>query len=132
MDASERLAEELAARGLRVTQQRLQVLQALRQLDHPTAGELYDKLSEDIPNLSKKTVYSTLETLEEAELAVRLSVGDGAHRYEANTEPHSHAHCRACGRLEDLPHASTPAALPAGFTPERVFVMVQGTCRDCR
>ena len=135
VEALATLSAELAGKGLRVTQQRLQVLAALRRLDHPTASELYQDLSAQFPSLSKKTIYSTLETLEEAELAVRVTVGGAPHRYEANTEPHHHAWCRGCGRLADLSPGeaeSLPAGrLPSGFRVERMFVTVEGLCAAC-
>ncbi len=136
MEQLNQLSAELAGKGLPVTQQRLQVLAALRRLDHPSATELFADLSGQFPSLSKKTIYSTLETLEEASLAMRVSVGGSSYRYEANVEPHHHAFCRDCGRLTDLPpveaqRLSVSGRLPSGFRAERLFVTIEGLCADC-
>jgi Fe2+ or Zn2+ uptake regulation protein len=131
------LAEELAGVGLRATPQRIGVLRALRALrTHPTAADVHRRLLRAHPNLSQKTVYEALDALVAVGLAARVSEG-GAHRYEAQTEPHYHARCRVCGRLHDLParvdgpiRGRTP--LPEGFRVERIQVTLEGVCARCR
>jgi Fe2+ or Zn2+ uptake regulation protein len=132
------LAEELAGVGLRATPQRIGVLRVLRALrTHPTAAEVHRRLLREQPNLSQKTVYEVLDALVELGLAARVSEGGQPHRYEAQTDPHYHARCRACGRLHDLPakadgpiRGRTP--LPEGFRVERILVTLEGLCARCR
>ena len=129
---------ELAARGLRATKQRVAVLGMLRRAkSHPTAADVYRQLSRKQPNLSLKTVYDALEALVNAGLAGCVTDGGAPYRYEANTAPHYHAHCRVCGSLVDLPakangHIRGRTPLPEGFDIEEIRVTLLGRCTRCR
>jgi len=133
-----RLAEQLAARGLRATRQRMAVLELLRQVEgHPTAAELHRKLTRRLPNLSLKTVYESLDSLVSAGLASCVIEGGEPYRYEGRSEPHYHARCRVCGRLEDLvPHSDghirARTEIPEAFDVERISVTIVGRCPRCR
>lgn len=69
---------------------------------HPSAEWLYEHLKADIPKLSLATVYRNLTTLCESGMAIRLDVGDGTVRYDAQTRDHNHFFCNACKRLSDV------------------------------
>jgi Fe2+ or Zn2+ uptake regulation protein len=131
------MAIDLAARGLRATQQRLAVLAALRRSrDHPTAASLHRQLQRRHPSLSQKTVYEALGSLVDAGLAACVTDGGEPYRYEANSAPHYHARCRVCGDLQDLAggadgHIRSRTALPDGFAVERITVVVLGRCARC-
>jgi Fe2+ or Zn2+ uptake regulation protein len=132
------LAEELAARGLRATRQRIAVLEALRRArSHPTAAEIHRQLPRQQPNVSLKTIYDALDALVKAGLAQCVTEGGEPYRYEADAGPHYHAQCRVCGSLVDLParadgyiRGRTP--LPEGFEVEEIRVTLRGRCPRCR
>jgi Fe2+ or Zn2+ uptake regulation protein len=134
----QRTAEELAARGLRATHQRIALLHLLRRSrSHPTAAELHRGLLGDQPKLSLKTVYETLDSLVASGLAACVTEGGEPYRYEAQREPHYHARCRVCGRLVDLEgrsdgHIRGRTAIPEGFHVERISVTIVGRCTRCR
>jgi Fur family ferric uptake transcriptional regulator len=134
----ERIAEELAARGLRATRQRVGLLRLLRRSRaHPTAAKLHRALGADQPNLSLKTVYEVLDALVGAGLASCVTEGGEPYRYEARRAPHYHARCRSCGRLYDLDsrsdgHIRARTDLPEGFEVEHISVTIVGRCPRCR
>jgi Fe2+ or Zn2+ uptake regulation protein len=134
----ERVAEELAARGLRATRQRIALLRLLRRSrSHPTAAELHRGLVARHPNVSLKTVYGVLDSLIAANLAACVTEGGEPYRYEAQSAPHYHARCRVCGRLTDLEgRADGPirgrTRIPRGFVVERISVTLVGRCPRCR
>jgi Fur family peroxide stress response transcriptional regulator len=134
----ERAAQELAARGLRATRQRIGLLLLLRRLrSHPTAAELHRSLLPEHPNLSLKTVYEALDSLVASGLAACVTEGGEPYRYEAMHAPHYHARCRVCGRLVDLDgradgHIRARTAIPEGFDVERISVTIVGRCTRCR
>jgi Fur family peroxide stress response transcriptional regulator len=136
--ADHRFAEELARHGLRATRQRIAALRLLRRLrGHPTATELHDRLRFADESLSQKTVYDILDAFVTAGLASRVTAVGEAYRYEARPEPHYHATCRVCGRLDDVParadtHIRGRTKLPAGFRAEKIEVTIRGVCRRCR
>jgi Fe2+ or Zn2+ uptake regulation protein len=132
------VAEELAARGLRATRQRLGVLRLLRRTSgHPTAAEVHRGVQREQPSVSLKTIYECLDSLVGAGLASCVVEGGEPFRYEARSEPHYHARCRVCGRLEDLVprsdgHIRARTAIPEGFAVERISVTIVGRCPRCR
>ena len=136
--SDQRMAEELAARGLRATRQRVGVLRLLRRATgHPTAAEVHRSVRREQPNVSLKTIYESLDSLVGAGLAACVVEGGEPYRYEARSEPHYHARCRVCGSLEDLmPHSDghirARTAIPEGFAVERISVTIVGRCPRCR
>jgi Fe2+ or Zn2+ uptake regulation protein len=137
MSAEERVAAELAARGLRATRQRVGILRMIRRArNHPTAAELHRSILKTQPNVSLKTVYEALDSLVSVGLASCVTEGGEPYRFEANRDPHYHARCRVCGRLYDLParsdgHIRAKTPLPEGFDVERVSVTIVGRCPRC-
>lgn len=136
-NADAEAAAELAARGLRATQQRIGVLRLLRRSRcHPTVAQVHRRLLREQPRLSLKTVYDAIESLVACGLASCVAEGPGPSRYEAQRERHDHARCRGCGRLFDLEarsdrliRARTP--VPQGFEIDQVAVTIVGRCSRC-
>lgn len=86
--------------------QRVKILEYLRNYKtHPTADMIYQALMDEIPTLSKTTVYNTLKTFTEKGLLVALSLFENEVRYEYNTDPHIHFKCIKCGKIYDLDRA---------------------------
>jgi Fur family peroxide stress response transcriptional regulator len=103
MPALQELKEKIAATGLKVTQQRLVILQSLYEgEEHPSAERVFKYLSEENPSLSLGTVYKTLETLVEKAIIRKVYCADGIKRYDVHTEPHSHLHCNTSHRIIDF------------------------------
>ncbi|MHB1835994.1 MAG: Fur family transcriptional regulator [Solirubrobacteraceae bacterium] len=132
------LAAMLHARGLRVTSQRLVILDALRRLGrHCTAEEIGRAVRDELPACSAPTLYATLDLLVQMGLVRRLDAGLGVALYDAGTRPHHHAVCRVCGAVQDIegeiaPEDALRSAAARGFEPERAELMVYGVCGSCR
>lgn len=103
--------------------------------EHPTAEMVYQWLKPENPNLSLGTVYRNLNLL----------VGEGAitrldfpvERYDANTMPHNHFRCGACGAVYDLEltydHTLDEKVLCAsGHDVRRHELIFHGTCVNCK
>ena len=126
----------LRARGLRLTEPRRLILDAVRATDaHPTATRVYRAVRRKLPRVSLATVYRNLRTLAaEGLLAERADVS--GMRFDGKTGPHDHFTCVACGRIFDVPGGVTrtrtrvPAAL--GFEVLSHRVEFYGRCRGCR
>jgi Fe2+ or Zn2+ uptake regulation protein len=123
---------------LRLTPQRQAVLDVLRSAhDHPTAGEVLDRVRRRAPGIGQATVYRTLDYLVAHGVALELTLGEGAARYDANTDAHDHLVCTGCGRAIDLPPTLASPALTAvgrrhGFAVTGYDLAVRGRCPDCR
>jgi Fur family ferric uptake transcriptional regulator len=126
------LAAELRARGLRMTAQREQVLEAVRELGHATP----EQLSEALSGVDLTTVYRSLELLEELGLVRHTHLGHGAPSYRPAEDDHIHVVCHHCGSVVDAP-ADLVDALERQLQDERGFVIdrahftVFGTCGAC-
>ncbi len=127
----------LHGRGQRVTPQRLAILRELRRRrHHATADELQRAVVDGLPGTSAPTVYATLELLVELGLARRID-GPGAALYDGREDPHQHAVCNRCGRVEDLDgeldaEKLIRAAGSTGFRAEGAELVIRGVCADCR
>lgn len=121
-----------------LTPQRQAVLQEIRaREDHPTAGEVFAGALKRLPSISFATVYNSLRYLKQAGLIREISFGDGASRYDRETERHDHAICNCCGKLVDFDLPETgdllrAAARKSRFKPESVHLTLRGVCPDCR
>lgn len=79
----------LKSKGLKITAQRIAVINALLKLDkkHPTLTEIHKEASKVAPTISFSTVYITIKTLEELGL-VRLFSHKGDTVVETDVKPH--------------------------------------------
>ena len=120
-----------------LTRQRQAVLEEIRgREDHPTAGEVFEGARKRLPSISFATVYNSLRYLKEAGLIHEIRFGDGASRYDRETDRHDHAICSTCGKLVDfdLPQCGDllrVAARKSKFKPESVHLTLRGICPDC-
>jgi Fe2+ or Zn2+ uptake regulation protein len=130
------LIELLHARGQRVTSQRLVILRELRRRrQHATAEELHRAVHRELPGTSVPTIYATLDLFVELGLARRIETGTAA-LYDARLEPHQHAVCRRCGRVEDVDgrmdaDALLAVACASGFQPQAAELIISGLCAEC-
>src|SRR6195256_4650643 len=121
-----------------LTRQRKAVLDVVRSGDtHPTAGEVFDAARNKMPGISFATVYNSLRYLKEAGLVREIAFGNGASRYDRETDRHDHAICSACGKLVDFDLPGTvaltrSAARASKFKPESVHLTLVGLCPKCR
>mgnify|MGYP003530376201 FL=1 len=83
------IIERCEARGLRLTEQRRTIAQAIENShDHPDVEELYRRASAVDPRISLATVYRTVKLFQEKGILDKLEFGDGRARYEDATRAH--------------------------------------------
>ena len=106
--SQESFKKKLKEKGLKVTNQRLLVLQVLAENKdrHLTAEDIYELVKEDYPEIGLATIYRTVQLLLEMQLVDRINLDDGCARYEIGEffdgeERHHHHHliCRTCGKI---------------------------------
>lgn len=120
------------------TIQRSALLAELRQSGiHLTAGELYSRLRDKVPQISLGTIYRNLEALAGRGIIGKVESAGRSKRFEARTDSHFHCRCRSCGELFDLPDEAAVylTRFFAGFLPsvgcDSVKIEFDGCCRDC-
>ncbi|MCO5265463.1 MAG: transcriptional repressor [Lentimicrobium sp.] len=102
MELIQNIVSKLSDAGLKITPQRVAVMKTLlEQSNHPTADELFNEISKDLPGLSPTTIYNTLDTFVEKGLIRRVKTDADVMRYDAVTEHHHHLYCAVSDRMED-------------------------------
>ena len=88
------------------------ILSCLRSTElHPSADWVYERVKQEIPDISLATVYRNLNLFKEQGLIQSLGTVKGVERFDGNTAPHVHYICTGCGRVVDLPGLSVPEDL---------------------
>lgn len=117
------------------SRQREAILNVLRSTDtHPTAGWIYERVREQIPNISLGTVYRNLTALSQAGDILSINVGDGQEHYDGDNSSHLHLRCKCCSNISDIALSRDPfarLALENGFKPEASVYVVHGICEKC-
>ena len=136
MKSVDELSASLRAAGRKVTPQRQAVFRALQgSTVHPTAEAVFAEVRVELPTISLRTVYQTLNDLAEMHELSVLDVGTGAARFDPNLAPHHHLVCDGCGRVDDLhldhPVLPDPSTLPGDFEVARAEVVIRGRCATC-
>lgn len=95
------IAKSISESGLKVTPQRVAVVQALKKLHHPRAEDVFREVSASIPGLSPTTVYNVLDVLTDRGIICRVKTETGGMRYDAVADHHHHMYCMNSDRVED-------------------------------
>lgn len=106
----EKVKDLLREKGLKVTSQRLMVLNILSAHgdEHLTVEEIYDLAKEESPEIGLATINRTVQVLLELHVIEKVTFDDGFARYELNGEEtgsghrHHHAICTQCGKVYSL------------------------------
>jgi Fur family peroxide stress response transcriptional regulator len=99
----EKIKELFSAKGISVTNQRLQIAQmAINSNLHPTAEEIYLGVKSFLPGLSLATVYNTLNLLADLGILIRINQNGEKSRFDGNRNPHCHFLDRESGEIYDI------------------------------
>lgn len=133
------LRERLRARGMRLTVQRRVVADVLDGENvHLTADEIFELARQELPEISRATVYNALHDFVEVGEVGEVQQGRAV-RFDPNAHrSHHHFLCRSCGRLFDVDVAGSEDLSVVGldgssFDPMSLDIMFGGDCgrRDC-
>jgi len=137
----EKFREFLATKGLRFTQERATVVEAVFAThEHFDAEQWVADLSarEDGDRVSRSTIYRTLNLLEEAGMIRKVARAKDREVYEHDYgyPQHDHLICKKCGELiefenDAIAQAVDNIAARHGFRLEGHRLEVYGICDDC-
>ena len=129
--------QRLRGAGLRVTRQRVAVLEALADHPHTDTAEVLADVRTRLDSVSHQAVYDCLATLPDAGLVRRIQPAGSTAHYEVQSgDNHHHLVCRGCGAVVDVPcvTGSAPcleAGEDHGFVIDEAEVIYWGTCPAC-
>jgi Fur family ferric uptake transcriptional regulator len=132
--------EYIRSRGLRHSDQRMQILDVfLKTEKHLTAEELHRLVQKRHPSVGTATVYRTMKLLRDSGLCRELRLDDGSTRYEHlyDHDHHDHLVCIGCGALVEvldpqIEKLQEKLARRHGFRIISHKLELYGTCRKCR
>lgn len=136
-DAGTDTAAALRARGLRMTQQRARVEEAVRRLGHATPEQIAEHLATDSPPLPLSTVYRALDALERVGAVSHGHLEQRAPTYHlVSHADHLHLRCAGCGAVAeaDVDAAADLVRTLArrhGFAADVGHLVIPGRCRAC-
>jgi Fe2+ or Zn2+ uptake regulation protein len=98
------LSQTLLDHGIQPSAQRLAVAAyVLFTEDHPTADQVWVRVRETFPMLSRATVYNTLNLFVEKGLLQQLVLAEGSVVFDPKVEPHHHFMDEDSGHIYDIP-----------------------------
>jgi Fur family peroxide stress response transcriptional regulator len=120
----------------RLTPQRMMILRLLKvDTRHPNAEDIFNKVRVEYPNISLKTVYNTLDLLNENHIIQELAIESRIKRYCPNPAPHHHLFCTSCKKVVDV-FQDIPVRLEKkhfrGFRIDSNQITFRGVCPACR
>lgn len=145
-DRQERFKQLLKANGLKVTTQRIAILEVLedRPNEHLTAEEIYECVKGKYPEIGLATVYRTIQLLSELNLIDKLNLDDGFVRYEIgkqgneiSSHHHHHLICLGCGKVltfqdDLLENVEEKIQSTMNFQIQDHEVKFYGYCEECK
>ena len=136
MRSPDELTELFRERGLRVTPQRQCIFRLLEGNErHPTAEWVYHQARSEMPTISLKTVYQTLNDLAAMGEIQALDVGTGSARFDPNLGHHHHLVCDGCGRTQDVDVDVSTLKLGRrqrqDFSVTSAEIVFRGVCSTC-
>jgi len=115
------IRNKLNEKGLKVTPQRVAILEAIIELNnHPTAEKIIDFVRKNHPNIATATVYKVLDILVENELIKKVKTDKDIMRYEAIMEKHHHLYCSETDRIEDYIDDDLNRIIDEYFTKKKI------------
>ena len=134
----EKIIDLYRRNNFKITPQRRVIFEQLvDDHSHPSADNIYQRVSMIMPDISRSTVYNTIhELVELGELAPVSEIEEGCIRYDTNLDDHHHLLCVGCGALVDI--ASDFVTLnveekhTAGYMILKNQVTIYGYCPSCQ
>lgn len=125
--------------GHRVTSQRRAICEYLAETDaHPTPYQVYADIAHTRPEISRATVYNTLNVLQNLGVIVELAFGADHTHYDTDPTPHINLICQRCHTIVDyhdalpLTEIEAQVSVQTGFQPVTSRMDILGFCRACR
>lgn len=115
------IKDRLKDAGLKITPQRLAILEAVYKLDnHPTAENIIEYIRNMHPGIATGTVYKVLDTLVENELVKKVKTERDIMRYDGIMDRHHHLYCSKSDRIDDYADKELDRVLEDYFRKKKI------------
>ncbi|AXX92804.1 transcriptional repressor [Malaciobacter molluscorum LMG 25693] len=121
--------------NLKVTPQRVAIVEELYANGHMNIDDLYKKLLAKFPSISLATIYKNVNAMIEKVFLNEVKIPNSKSVYELVKDEHSHLVCSSCGKIEDLDlNVSSlieEATTLKNYTIKQSSVVFTGLCPNC-
>ncbi len=134
MQNMNKIKEYLTQNNVKPSYPRLRIMEYLTERrNHPTADMIFHALVEEMPTLSKATVYNTLNLFAEKKVVMPINIENNEIRYDATVSLHGHFKCLECGAVYDFTvhHIEHELEELKGFQIDNKNVYYKGICPEC-
>lgn len=87
---------------LKVTPQRLTLLNQIYKYGHIDIDTLFENIKITFPTISLATLYKNINAMIEKDLLKEVKIVGMKNKYELTKKEHAHAICNNCGKVEDV------------------------------
>lgn len=128
----------LKENGLKVTFQRMNILEVLELNGHMSIEGIYDDITKIHPSLSLATIYKNIILMVEKGVVVEVPIAGLKSKYELAKEDHIHLVCTSCGDVEDKPCVEESNQVLNNLINKENFILnkqqinLYGICSDCQ
>ena len=136
--AAEELTESIRGAGLKVTEPRIAVMQALHEKPHADAESVFGDVRKALPGTSLQAVYGVLAALTGAGMLRKIEPAGSSARYERRIgDNHHHLVCTLCNAIQDVDCVvgEAPCLTPSqsgGYAVHTAEVTFWGLCPTCQ
>ena len=120
---------------LKVTPQRVAIVDEIYMNGHMNIDELYKKLLDRFPSVSLATIYKNVNSMLEKTFLSEVKIPNAKSVYELVKTEHGHLVCKECGFIEDIILEVTDVleqvSKISSFKVENTDIVLSGTCQKC-
>lgn len=120
---------------LKVTPQRLAIVEEIHSNGHMNIDDLYQKLLSKFPSVSLATIYKNINAMVEKVFLAEVKIPNGKSVYELSKTEHAHLICDSCGLIEDIDLDTNllfnQLSQKSGFEIDSAQIILNGICKNC-
>ena len=120
---------------LKVTPQRVAIVEELYNHGHMNIDDLYKKLLDKFPSISLATIYKNVNSMIEKLFIAEVKIPNAKSVFELTEAEHAHCVCSSCGKIQDIEinveDALGQLSTITTFKVDSVDLVFTGVCEDC-
>ena len=127
---------QLKENNLKVTPQRLTIVEELYKYGHLNIDEIYKALKSKFPSVSLATIYKNINAMIEISFLSEVKIPKQKSVYELTKIEHSHVVCSKCNSIMDIELNTKELVKEASqlseYTLYKSSIVFSGICKKCR
>ena len=121
---------------LKVTPQRVAIVEELFKNGHMNIDDLYKKLLSKFPSVSLATIYKNINAMVEKVFLSEVKIPNSKSVYELVKTEHAHLVCSCCGNIEDImldpSSIISEVSTLSSFKIDSTNIVLSGICPKCK